>query len=139
MPLSQPFQNALEHGQHHRRFKGSFAPSGAGISTAAGAVRGTGFTASYNGATGQYRVQLEIPFKQLVAGKLTYQGLTADTTISELVLGDVNGAAVGGGTIDINAFTSGSKANITASGVARRINFEFVVAVNDSIGTGATA
>lgn len=139
MPLSQPYSPPLEHGLHHRRFVGSFAPSGAGISTAAGALRGTGFTAKYNGATGKYQVQLEVPFAKLVGGNVSYQGLTADTAASQLAIGDVNGAATGGGTIDINVFTSGSLANITASGVARRINFEFIVAVNDALGTGASA
>lgn len=138
--MGEPYFPAQETGNHHRRIAGSFAPSGAGISSAAGAVRGTGFTPSHSGTTGIYRLTLADPFKQLIAGKASYQGLNADTAPINCQLGTVDPA---NRTVDIVVWTEATgtqaKADVTASGVARRINFELIVAVNDSLGSGATA
>jgi hypothetical protein len=138
--MGEPYFPALETGNHHRRFVGSFAPSGAGISSAAGAIRGTGFTPSHSGTTGIYRVTLTENFKQLVGGSATYQGINADTAPINCQLGTADPANK---TVDIICWTESTgtqaKADITASGVARRIHFEFIVAVNDSLGSGAVA
>ncbi len=137
MPFN--YESSLEHGKYGRRFRGSFAPAGAAISTAAGAVRGTGFTPSWV-ATGVYRITLDEPFVRLLSANLTYQGNTADTSPTYLVIGDVN---VSNRTVDIVVFVDAgqpaAKADIAASGVLRRINFELIVAVEDIPGAGASA
>lgn len=133
--MAYSYETALEHGKFHRRFKGSFTPNGAAVSSAAGATRGTGFAPSWV-ATGVYRVTLEEPFARLVAAKATFQAETAFATQYSVTIGDVN---VANRTVDLILWTGGAKADVAASGVLRRVNFELTVAVHDGPGSGATA
>ena len=136
---------SYELGKMHKRFKGSFTPSGAAVSTAAGATRGVGFVPSYV-STGVYRVTLvdelgnALPFLRLIEANATFQAETAYTTPTQVMVGDVNPAA---GTIDIVVWAESAgtqaKANVTASGVLRRLNFEAIVAFDDIPGVGASA
>jgi hypothetical protein len=133
-------------GKAYRRFRGSFTPSGAGVSSASGANRGTNFTPSHSGTTGIYRVTLTndlgetLPFLRLVKAIVSYQQLNADTAPTFAVVGTVVEAS---GTVDIIVWAEGAgtlaKANVTASGVARRINFDFEIAIDDIPGDGASA
>lgn len=133
-------------GKMHWRFVGSFTPSGAGVSTASGANRGRNFTPSHTGTTGIYRITLlddlgaTLPFVRLIAANFTFQSENAYTTPTF-----VSGGAVSetGGTLDIIVWAESAgtlaKANVTASGVLRRINFDVIVAMDDIPGDGASA
>lgn len=137
--MAYAYETCREHGKFHVRVKGSFALAGAAISTSSGAVRGTGFAASYV-STGVYRVTLEEPFTRLISATANYQGATADTAPTAVTIGDVNEA---NRTVDLVVWVEGAgtlaKANVAASGVLRRLNFELIVATDDMQGTGAQA
>lgn len=139
-------EQSREAGKHTIRFKGSFTPSGAGVSSASGATRGTNFTPSHSGTTGIYRITITddlgntLPFTRLVSGTATFQSENAYATPTRVVLGAVSESA---GTIDfiVWAETAGTqaKADVTASGVLRRINFDLDLAFDDGPGSGASA
>lgn len=145
--MSMRYDESLEAGgAFHRRFKGSFTPSGAGVSSASGANRGTNFSASHTGTTGVYRITLKndlgdtLPFLRLISGKPTFQSESSYTVPTHVTIGDVSEA---NGTIDLIVWAESAgtqaKANVTASGVLRRINFDFTVAIEDMPGAGASA
>ena len=137
--MAYAWEPSFEHGKDGRRIRGSFTPSGAGLSVATGAIRGTGFSVAYV-STGLFRLTLDENFMQLIEGQCSYQGATADTSPVTVTLGDV---VVANRTVDIQVWveTAGSlaKADITASGIARRINFDLTVGINDYVGTGSQA
>ncbi len=122
-------------GNFHSRISGSFTPSGAAVSSAAGATRGVDFTPSYV-TTGVYRITLADNFKRIVSATFGYQGLTADSDDITIRLGDVNEANK---TIDIIVLAAGAKANVTASGVLRRIYFDLELSQSDALGSGTVA
>lgn len=140
----QPLEGAVGH--KHFRFEGSFTPSGAGVSSASGANRGKNFTPSHSGTTGIYRITLKddlgdtLPFVRLIKADVTFQSENAFTTPTFCQVGAVNESA---GTIDIIVWSEAAgtlaKANVTASGVLRRINFDATVALEDIPGDGASA
>lgn len=144
--MTHRYEQALEVGKFHRHFNGSFTPSGAGVSSASGANRGVGFTPSHTGTTGVYRLSLldalgsALAFTRLISCALTFQSENAYTTPTHCVVGAVNEA---NGTIDVLVWaeSAGTQAlaNVTASGVLRRINFAITVAVDDVPGGGASA
>lgn len=133
-------------GRYATRFEGSFTPSGAGVSSASGATRGRNFTPSHSGTTGIYRISLlndlgeAQPFVRLVKANVNFQSENAYTTPTHCHIGAVNEA---NGTIDIIVWAESAgtlaKANVTASGVLRRINFDVTVALEDMPGDGVSA
>lgn len=135
--MAHNYEIAYEHGKYGRRFRGSFTPSGTGVDTSTtGATRGTGFTPSYSGTVGIYRITLDEPFVSVVAALATVQTENSMATNYTCTIGTID---ITNKTIDFqihNAATN-ALANITASGILRRINFEVVVALDDVTGSGA--
>lgn len=135
--MAHNYEIAYEHGKYGRRIRGSFTPSGAGVDTSTtGATRGTGFTPSYSGTVGIYRITLDEPFVSAVAVLGNVQTENSMGTNYTCTPGTVDATNK---TIDFQVHNASTNAlaNITASGILRRINFEVVVAIDDVPGSGA--
>jgi hypothetical protein len=134
--MAQSYETSKELGKGHVRIKGAFTPNGAAVSTASGATTGVGFTPSYV-STGIYRLTLDDAFLGLVsAPSLVYQQISSGTDLVHVQIGDVS---VANKTIDIITYVAAAKANITASGILRRIHFELHLALVDVPGSGIVA
>lgn len=130
-------------GRNHIVIAGSFVPNGTTqlTSTKGTDVFGMGFTVSRTGV-GVFRVTFTRPFTQvvsLVVTKTTNETNFADLRVSAVTLP----TATADGYFDVTHLASAdpsatnyAAADITASGLLRRINFTAVLALGDFPGNG---